>query len=469
MNKSLFTFVFLISLLAPFSFELNSMEACGDPDAEVPRPPADPIMYDQEAYNGILAGNKKMAGVNLVGARFPEGADLSGIDLTGAKLDAVFLQQANMEGARCDGAIFRGAHLEHATLDEASALKAVFTDAHVESATFVGAALIEANFRGNKFLIRTSLVRAKLNKACFAGALINNVSFIEADLDETDFERATLEHSVFAAKSLNRTKFKHSTIILSKFYALLCDYVDFRYAKMQDTFFGKVGFDETLLCSTEIICSEPSSAFEDCYLQRTDFTDAFFKNVCFKNSQILGFSFKKCERGRWLKWGLRVVGTAVVIACTGGGGLLALKLVAEGAKTGVMVGTAVFGGAIGLGIGLGVATCGSSFIDSRKRKEALAQIEKEGTACKSLESIRDMQDCYFEVENLEIIGGVADAFKLHGASFERGNRHRNQFLKPIMEAGIIAVLEGTAEAFCGPVLGRVAGGVARGFAERAGR
>jgi len=77
-----------------------------------------------------------------------------------------------------------------------------------------------------------------------------------------------------------------------------------------------------------------------------------------------------------------------------------------------------------------------------------------------------MPDCYFEADDLNVVGEVADSLRIRGASFDRGNPHRKSFLRAVADAGLIGVAEGTAETVGGRPLGRAAGNMAHVVSER---
>ena len=95
-------------------------------------------------YNlsGADLSEAKLSGADLRGADLSR-ADLSGADLSGAKLSRAYLSGAYLSGAHLSGAYLNGADLSGADLS-----RAYLSEAKLSGADLSGANLCEANLRG---------------------------------------------------------------------------------------------------------------------------------------------------------------------------------------------------------------------------------------------------------------------------------------------------------------------------------
>ena len=118
-------------------------------------------------------------GVNWQRCNF-DGLDLTGLDLSGARLR--------------DGSFFR-ADLSGSTLSETESLRAKFINATMTEVVFDGAKLYEADLTkadlSGASLVGTDLRRAKLFRATLRGADLTDARLTGADLTRADLSGAT--------------------------------------------------------------------------------------------------------------------------------------------------------------------------------------------------------------------------------------------------------------------------------------
>jgi uncharacterized protein YjbI with pentapeptide repeats len=436
MNKGLFTLIFLVSIFSNLSFKLFPMEAGADPDAEVPRGMPDLIVYDVEAYNGILAGKRDMAGVNLVGARFPVGIDLAGIDLIGANLDQAFLLRANLQGAKGGGASFRGADLTRASCLDASFERAVFRDAKLENTVFRGALLMEADFNGNKYLIHTNFQKAKLNRAGLRGALLHQVSFVETDLRETDLRKALLENCEFIDPLMgDGTKCVGTNFYMTRFlnFRRLPMGADLTEAQLKECYFENVPFDGTLLCRSVII----SAGFKGSPFKRVDLTEAHLEKVGMVDSPIQGRYVSETSKNSFCSF--QIGNSAGAVA-----GAVASGIVSGGATIAVA------------GIGWGIGAIGSwcFFSGSSTNKD-------DSNSCKGLMTLSYVRDCSFSKEPIFLDEEICSHLKQRGVVFGDG-ASAGDIIARVGATLARGCVYGVGNAMFGPVGGAAAAGVAEG-------
>lgn len=125
--------------------------------------------------------------------------DLSGEDLSFAKLD-----EANLSGANLEGTVLGAAQLNAANLSGANLKFAILRQAELNNANFEGADLTAAEFRCGAGtctgLTGTSFRNANLTRADFRVVGFTPVS--EVGLEGTDFTGANLTEATFEGASL---------------------------------------------------------------------------------------------------------------------------------------------------------------------------------------------------------------------------------------------------------------------------
>lgn len=132
--------------------------------------------------------------------------DLSGADLTSAKLSRINLKEAdlhqanlnkaNLSRAKLNGARLAEAKLVEANLRETKLVGVDFIKANLSGIDLMGANLSQAKLiavnLSNANLIGANLIEANLNKANLSGAKLSGAHLSEANLSEADFKEAKL-------------------------------------------------------------------------------------------------------------------------------------------------------------------------------------------------------------------------------------------------------------------------------------
>lgn len=144
------------------------------------------------------------------------GADLSGADMAGMKLNDISLLRANLTGAdltrtqleraHLTDADLTGAVLDHTNLEHVNARNAIFNGVVGKNANFEVSTLRGARFRNARLLSarfhRAYLRDADLTSANLAGAWLRFARFDDACCENTDFSDADLRHASLVGTDL---------------------------------------------------------------------------------------------------------------------------------------------------------------------------------------------------------------------------------------------------------------------------
>lgn len=138
-------------------------------------------------------------------------ADLSGANLTAANAAYAHLRQANLQGAWCDDADLTGADLEGADLRQASfrgatLQHAILRGCNVEGASFCGANLREA------VLSHLVLREAELQNACFEKADLSHCDLEGVLLPSANFFHANLTGAYLTGSQLPAADFRRARL-----------------------------------------------------------------------------------------------------------------------------------------------------------------------------------------------------------------------------------------------------------------
>lgn len=171
-------------------------------------------MLAAAAASGSPPVDTTMSGLDLSGRRL-DGMNLSGVDMTGsrfvgaslvgARLEGAGLAHADLSRANLSGAGLAGANLNKAGLDGA-----IFAGADLTGLTMTGVAAKDLSFREAR-LAGIRFVDAGLPKAGFAGADLTGAMFDRCDLSGADFRGARFGSTTFAACSLAGARFDGAT------------------------------------------------------------------------------------------------------------------------------------------------------------------------------------------------------------------------------------------------------------------
>jgi len=152
------------------------------------------------ALSGLRLVNADLSGANLCQA------DLSETDLTGAVLVACNLQGAHLERASLDKAELMQANLADADLSGAHARRAGFGHANLSCAL-----LVDADMEGATFT-RANLSGCDLRAAHLKGALAQEVDLTEADLSKADLSEADIRHATVAGARFVETNLERTRV-----------------------------------------------------------------------------------------------------------------------------------------------------------------------------------------------------------------------------------------------------------------
>nr|WP_238181013.1 pentapeptide repeat-containing protein [Methylobacterium trifolii] len=204
----------------------------------------------------LQAGRESLA--RLVGADGPPppwwdaehgGLNLSGSDLSQARLEEADLSGANLRRARLGGIVGRSTRFDGAILEEADCSEADlsgagfhgivagqvgFADAMLEDARFTGAAMRFAKFP-RALLDGADFSGADLWGADFTGADADYTSFRKARLDEANLSDVNLTHADFEGASLAKARLVGSRLKGANFAGVKLDGADLSGADLSET------------------------------------------------------------------------------------------------------------------------------------------------------------------------------------------------------------------------------------------
>jgi uncharacterized protein YjbI with pentapeptide repeats len=180
-------------------------------------------MEADELLERYARGERDFRGVELIGDKYLEGADLSNANLSGANLRGAFLDSADLRCSNLSGANLSHANLCNADLSRISHLYNL-TQNNLEYTNMDGADLNEAYLRGanlrgaslrdvnmsNAYLSPSEgqkaadLSETKLNNANLSNAYCEEVNFIEADLTGAKLYKTSLVRANLAYAKLNQ-------------------------------------------------------------------------------------------------------------------------------------------------------------------------------------------------------------------------------------------------------------------------
>jgi uncharacterized protein YjbI with pentapeptide repeats len=157
---------------------------------------------------------------------FPVGADLRGVDLSGAYLLGVDFYAANL-----DSTILRSALLSGATFTSATIRECVLDDSHLRGA---------------------SMLMAVLTSTTLINADVGRVDFTSTTLDHVNFARAYLESSRFDGAQINNTVFDNALLKCALFIHSRFQHVSFRKADLSQAVFDRTELDEVSFAEAQL-------------------------------------------------------------------------------------------------------------------------------------------------------------------------------------------------------------------------
>ncbi|MCP3901057.1 MAG: DUF2169 domain-containing protein [Desulfobacteraceae bacterium] len=224
---------------------------------------------------GEAVSDGDWACIDLAGANL-DGIDLSGafleqVDFTGASLIGANLSKSIMARAVLDDADLTGANLEEANVGAVHAHRTNFKGANLKSAKlskgdFTEADFTEANLEEIESLEivinYANFTQAKMPKVNFIEVQISGVKFIDADMNTSAFLKCSIEDSDFSGSKINN-----------------CAFID--------TLLKKACFEKADLSSTCFIATEPETfAMNDLNLKGACLKQANFQNMHMQKSDL---------------------------------------------------------------------------------------------------------------------------------------------------------------------------------------
>lgn len=169
----------------------------------------------------VLKAAKGEAGVDITGATLKDldfsGQDLSGLDLSRARITKCLFKDAKLTGARFDQAMLKGCDFTGADLSQTLLDRAVFQECALDKASLRQAkgemtvirksGLKEADFSGAE-LTQAVVQQSKLEKLRLTGAKLRLSVFDGGDATGLEADGARFEKCVFKKVALNQASFR---------------------------------------------------------------------------------------------------------------------------------------------------------------------------------------------------------------------------------------------------------------------
>jgi uncharacterized protein YjbI with pentapeptide repeats len=159
---------------------------------------------------GRLLTEKRCIACNLSGQAFPN-ADLTGVELSQAKLNATNFANANLKLAILRDVDLSDANLTGANLQQAAIYGAKLIGTNLTGANLTNAKLIYANFKGAS-LQRANLTNADLQSAELPQVDLSGANLTGADLSLADLTGANLRRAIVTKANLEGAKLTGATM-----------------------------------------------------------------------------------------------------------------------------------------------------------------------------------------------------------------------------------------------------------------
>lgn len=213
---------------------------------------AAPIWWDA-AHAGL-----QLAGRDLTGSVFEE-TDLSGANLSGARMAGVLGRSARFTGANIEETDFSGADLSGACFRDVAGGEARFDEAMLEDARFDEAAMRFARFP-----------RALLDGASFSGADLWGADFTGADADYTLFKGTRLDEARLDDVNLTHADFEGASLKKAQLVGSRLRGANFTGVKLDGANLAKADLSETSLVRLNLsTCTLTHARFAGAWLNGT--------------------------------------------------------------------------------------------------------------------------------------------------------------------------------------------------------
>ncbi len=224
------------------------------------------------------------------------GADLSGIDFSGAKLyQADFtscdLSGASFVGADCEEACFAHANLTDAWFDGGNLIKTNFGKTILDNTTFNQASLDEANF-SEAIGKSTSFAFGLLPDTQFKDMILDSPSFIGCTLTTAQFFDCSLKQADFSTAKINQSSFFNCDLSSSKFHKTEAEKTLFVGVDARECDFRVSTFKET---SAHEKSNFHKSDFRESDLRASNFRGGIFTFANFTNASLSNCDFSETE------------------------------------------------------------------------------------------------------------------------------------------------------------------------------
>lgn len=274
---------------------------------------------------GICLAGRDLSGANLMGMNF-SGADLrevmlEGANLTGASFRGADLQGAIFVGAEITETDFSEANLRQANLSCSRGVRAKFTGANLSHTQVLDAYWVDASFENanleRMLAIRLTLDRSTLddvyaNKATFADVKAEDTQWKSACLGKTVFLKTDLRGSNFSKASLFKTVLNNAQLQGSQWQLATLESVqgggsaDWSYADFKGMIAKKCGFRGARFTSSEWrlaktlrcdfgLCDFSYANMDDALFSYPQFYKATFNNLSAKNTELFQAVCRKAD------------------------------------------------------------------------------------------------------------------------------------------------------------------------------
>jgi uncharacterized protein YjbI with pentapeptide repeats len=172
--------------------------------------------------------------------------DLSGLQLTGARLIGVVLRDADLHGAILRGADLRGADLSHADLRGADLSHANLSHGNLNSADLSGAYLRHSDLRG------ANLRHADLSHADLRGAYLRRAYLSRAYLSGVDLSHANMRAAILRRAYLSRADLSHANLNSANLNGANLDLANLRGAYLSGAYLTAVDLNDVDLSDVDL-------------------------------------------------------------------------------------------------------------------------------------------------------------------------------------------------------------------------
>lgn len=282
-----------------------------------------------------------LSGLNLSGADFSEadlmGANFSGSNLTDANFTGAWIAHSNFSRSFLDRTNFTGASLACADLSETRGTRTLYRGSYLTGAVLISSSVVEGDFTGadlfDVLFFRSALHRAKFQGAKFLrvghlpvphpkGLAATNDKMARLPFEEVEFTGSDLTKAVFMKGDFVRSDF--SKCILDKTTFLECTGTELRFdeARLHRTSFPK----STEFARSSFLKADLSGAnLRGLNLEGSDFRGAILSATDASESLLRGANLSgvSARKGRFMKSDLRFAD------CRGGDFMQAIFLKAD--------------------------------------------------------------------------------------------------------------------------------------------